>query len=108
MDEVKDNVRLPMLLTESVFKVVVIDEAHQARNPKSNLHKGLKRITADSWINISATPIQNKTKEVGPRIPPDSSPRDVAADMRALPALAPLALTAPRWRIPQRFSGPGS
>lgn len=43
---------------------LVIDEAHYARNPRTNLFKKCKNLQATSKWMLSATPVQNKTEDL--------------------------------------------
>ena len=46
------------------FDVMVLDEAHMAKNPKSQLSIAVKRIVSKSRIALTGTPIQNNISEL--------------------------------------------
>jgi len=43
---------------------VVVDEVHQARNPKSQLHRGLAALKSTRKLGLTGTPFQNSIRDV--------------------------------------------
>lgn len=52
------------LLTQQAWGCVVVDEVHQARNPKGHLYRALTTLPSKRRLGLTGTPLQNSLSDV--------------------------------------------